>query len=420
MISLPKPLRSREAGSVLALFAILLFGLVALLALSIDTGFVLLARRQMQAAVNSASVEGLRWRDRLPPVDDLVAIGEDPSNPAELETRKDEIRRKMARQFVHASFDVDYDVGSPDPSTAVLGAGPMIGFEGGIDIGGGLRASSLIRQQNPRAYKPALALNLGNSVSGDMVSGGYLVDGSRDDYEDFLDVNDPPDAFLVRLRRTDEDLSSAPDASTSGPPIPSLFGRAAIARAEEGNPQALLQRRATGVRVRATSIADLKPAVSVGYSSNTDRPGVRYFVDRSVFDCSNPTILIDELEVPLDPLGPPVLPCPSGAGGAVVLGDSVASLVPAAPPLPSESFVVAIYDSSVCPAAAADVVVGFANVRIIDQSVVPAGDLVLANGSSTFVRNCQLSADCFDSLITNCFQLQGAAVRAPARVRATR
>ena len=39
------------------------FGLMGLAALVIDMGFARLAQRQMQTAVDSAALEGLRWRD---------------------------------------------------------------------------------------------------------------------------------------------------------------------------------------------------------------------------------------------------------------------------------------------------------------------------------------------------------------------
>lgn len=427
-------LRTREDGALLVLFAILLFGLVALLTLSIDTGFVLLTRRQMQAAVNNASVEGLRWRDQPPP-EDPAAILDDDEDSNDL----DVVRRAMARHFVRATFDADYDVGTPDLSPTVLGAGPVVGFEGGIDIGGGLKASALLREENLSVYKPVLALNLSNIVSGDMVSGNYLDgdheecgDGDeecepyeRDDFDPDVDLSNPPDednsAFLVRLRRTDEDFSSVPNTSTSGPPIPSLFGRAAIARSEENDPQALLRRRARGIRVRATSIADLRPAISVGTDRN--RAGVRYFVDVGKIEVDR-SIPVARLEEPDDPLEP-VIPCPSSLRGAIVLGDLVALPAPAALPLPSEPFVVAVYvyDSS----EDRRIVVGFANYAVGgDDEVVPVDELVGTNGSSTFARTCQLPADSidFDALMedfgTFLGLVQGAAVMVPARVRAIR
>ena len=61
-----KPRRRRRAdraGYALVLFIMMFFGLMGLAALVIDMGFARLAQRQMQTAVDSAALEGLRWRD---------------------------------------------------------------------------------------------------------------------------------------------------------------------------------------------------------------------------------------------------------------------------------------------------------------------------------------------------------------------
>ena len=52
-----------RAGYALVLFLMMVFGLMGLAALVIDMGFARLAQRQMQTAVDSAALEGLRWRD---------------------------------------------------------------------------------------------------------------------------------------------------------------------------------------------------------------------------------------------------------------------------------------------------------------------------------------------------------------------
>ena len=65
-----------RAGYALVLFVMIFFGLMGLAALVIDMGFARLAQRQMQTAVDSAALEGLRWRD-VPPIDqDPPAAGE--------------------------------------------------------------------------------------------------------------------------------------------------------------------------------------------------------------------------------------------------------------------------------------------------------------------------------------------------------
>src|SRR5208337_4438462 len=58
--------RTKRAGYVLVFFAFMFFGLMGLAALVIDMGFARLAQRQMQTAVDSAALEGLRFRDDIP------------------------------------------------------------------------------------------------------------------------------------------------------------------------------------------------------------------------------------------------------------------------------------------------------------------------------------------------------------------
>ena len=61
--------RPDRAGYALVLFLMMFFGLMGLAALVIDIGFARLAQRQMQTAVDSAALEGLRWRDVTQPGD---------------------------------------------------------------------------------------------------------------------------------------------------------------------------------------------------------------------------------------------------------------------------------------------------------------------------------------------------------------
>ncbi len=47
-------------GSTLPLFAVLLFAMIPLMSLIVHVGLITLTRRQMQTAVNTAALEGLR------------------------------------------------------------------------------------------------------------------------------------------------------------------------------------------------------------------------------------------------------------------------------------------------------------------------------------------------------------------------
>ena len=82
------------------------FGLMGLAALVIDMGFARLAQRQMQTAVDSAALEGLRWRD---------ASTTDP--------------RQQASQHGCQPVHDDTEPGSGDP--VHYGAGPVVNFSDG-------------------------------------------------------------------------------------------------------------------------------------------------------------------------------------------------------------------------------------------------------------------------------------------------
>src|SRR5712691_9743094 len=91
----------RRLGNVLVLFALLVFVLLAFTALAIDTGLALLARRQMQAAVSPAALEGLRFRDELPSFADATLSPE-------------EARRQAARRMAAWVFDDDFNPDNGD------------------------------------------------------------------------------------------------------------------------------------------------------------------------------------------------------------------------------------------------------------------------------------------------------------------
>ncbi len=446
MRQLVLPHHQRESGTVLILFALLLIGILAILGLTIDTGFVLLSRRQMQAAVNTASIEGLRWRDQLPPDGDLIGLGLDPDDPL-LQTETDLIRRRMSRHFVlgifdddGAIFDEDYSLGTPNADSTVLGTGVAVSDEGGTEIAGGFRAFATINESNTYVYTPQLALNLLNQDSGDMVSGQYQYglghletpEYLRNDFStapNLFDPTLPENAFLVRLRRSDEVYDEVDDPSlsthSSGPTIPSLFSRGAILRAEGDDPHAILTRRERGTQVRATAIADLQPAISVGFPVferdtlgnplSLLRTGAVYFIAESRLSALT---VADDLNE--------IIPIPLYQG-SIVLGDVVSPTLGAIVlPDGNLQLVAAIYDSTATPRT----VIGFAHIQVTVVAGSPtavqlAGDLILNNGSSTFLRTNQLDASTFpilkDQFWTFYQNLQPlGAVSVPAKVRTIR
>lgn len=240
--------RSPRRGSILTWFAVFLFALLPLITLVVHLGMVTLTRRQMQTAVNTAAIEGLRFRDD--------------GNLSE------SARRERVRDLVSAVFDDTLD--TSDGDALRLGAGPVITFDNEpSDItlpGTEFKAARTIKAGNIGVYDPVLELNEGNEVHGDMLRGTYTPGVGHTEDNDYTrpDGDFTPDAtgdaFLVRLRRTDNagGLDTVAGVSSSGPPIPFLFGRGPY-----GDSQ-FLNRRERGTIVRATAIAQQQRVKAVG------------------------------------------------------------------------------------------------------------------------------------------------------------
>jgi hypothetical protein len=262
---------------VLGLFALLLFALLSIMTLVIDLGLVTLTRVQMQQAADTAAVEGLRGRN--PGFDDGF--------------KGDCLRRRSAANLAAWTFDDDFD---PTSDALQLGAGPDVALVDGV---GDLDAGAAIELSPSRVYSPQLQRNQsGNVAHGDMVSGAfaYTADPRPQEASDYLRADFAPlppigpgtnglagcprdddftgvpasgatplrdPAFLVRLRRTpDRDgLDDVPDVSSRGSTLPLLFGRGTTI---QPGPDAGFSVRRDGLTVRATAIADQRPALRVG------------------------------------------------------------------------------------------------------------------------------------------------------------
>lgn len=228
------------------LFVMMVFAFLGFGSLAIDLGYVTLTRVQMQSLTDAAALEGLRQRD---------ALG-------------DRERRISARQTAVWTMDDDFD---PSSDRLGFGAGPDLPLSGGLaapEGAAGWGASKTIElAAAPSVYKPDLQLNdAENLAHGDMVSGTFLggppsedPDYTRNDFTPapVVDSTAAP-AFLVRLRRTNnrQGLDRAPGVSASGGPLPLLSGLGTFIQ--------LGGVRVDGFTVRGTSIADARPALSVG------------------------------------------------------------------------------------------------------------------------------------------------------------
>ena len=265
------PAKTRRAGFVLVFFALALVGVFALLAVSVEVGAARYAQSELQDAVDVASREGLRLRD--------VAGGN-----SEL------VRRQAAVGAVTRTFSV-----GQDPAFALdLGAGGVVPLEdlNGIGDAGGFDAEDVGR------FVPRLALNLDNIRHGDLVAGefdGSMLAGESGTYvrPDFVPSNPAQAArsraFLVRARRTPAEslLDRVPGVSTSGPPLPYLFG---LGTTIQQAPGGAYDPRRDGLSVRATAIADAQPALSAGRG-----PAGFGLLDYGAFPDGSPAVWVFEL-----------------------------------------------------------------------------------------------------------------------------
>jgi hypothetical protein len=262
---------------VLVQIALIVFAMSAMLSLVIDVGYARVTQGQMQNAADAAALEGLRKRD----------IGDE------------SLRRAAVNSLAGRVFDDDFDVTNGDPDQ--YGAGPIIDLTEGATS---LHALQTISVPDVHVYKPDLQLNEQNQVYGDMVSGRFCYTSdpvpSEDASYELQDIvctepqrgsgsyarNDfnpgvpDPNAFLVRLRRSNEfqdlDGQMEPDVASSGPSLPLTFGKATTIHGDD--PSSTYSVRRDGLTVRATAIAETRPAMHVGLpQANVNQPGATPF-----------------------------------------------------------------------------------------------------------------------------------------------
>jgi hypothetical protein len=258
----------------LPFLAIVVIGCVALGSLVIDLGIAILTQVQMQAVADSAALEGLRFRDAIDSSGQPIG---------------DEGRRAAAARMASLVFDDDLDPAAPSVLSLQLGAGPELELIDHDDPAiAALHASRTITVPDQRTYLPQLQLNLTNEPHGDLVAGTFVspwpIAPSREErnYErnDFL-PSDPTTgarapAFLVRLRRTNdfEGLDHQERVSSGSSPLPLLAGHGSLT--PFANPEAPTNYtfRAHGFTVRATALADVRPALQVGFPQTAVTPPV--------------------------------------------------------------------------------------------------------------------------------------------------
>lgn len=273
----------RRRGVALLLFALLVFVFLGVAALVVDVGSTSLAQDQMQSAVDTGAVEGLRLRDyyRRPLADRWRR------------QRVSELVQQAMDDDLHPTGGIDPTIGGaipfPDPygptqqaadggDTLRMGAGPLYHVSDGI---GDANASALasvpssdaIPAQDRYVDDPVLQPNRGNERHGDMLSGTLHVGihaREPNDYDriDFtratnFGANETYNSigFLTRMRRSSRPnaLDQQQGISSRGPAIPLLFGMGSTVHGTD-----FYNIRREGLTARATAVAVGRPAIHVG------------------------------------------------------------------------------------------------------------------------------------------------------------
>lgn len=308
----------------LLICALLFFGFFGIAAVVIDMGLVRVTQRQMQSAADTAALEGLRSRDQNlafcemnglnPQQCDTLGLDEKQCNDLGLSEEQCESFRLTNRRTIAAAMA---------QAASLNGAGPDVKLSGGL--GDPFNSSQLIEPSNFGPYTPTpvdLQTNAANRPHGDMVSGVYCPDPAGCDHSEAPDYTradlsapDPTQAapsFLVRLRRTNDfqGLDNVDGVSSTGPPIPFLFGRGTAIRKNDdpdvGNPNDY-DPRTNGLTVRATAIADARPAMRIGTAA--DPLGMMPFsLNRSCWNVlppRSPILIASVCPLPTEPTGRP-------------------------------------------------------------------------------------------------------------------
>ncbi len=307
-------------------FALIVFALCGLLSLVVDIGYARLTQGQMQSAADAAALEGLRQRD--------VGV----RNPVTGVTVNDPfasdcLRRAAANRIIRRTFDDNLDPIEGDADYQ-FGAGPVLDLTEGVTS---VHALQTVSVPETHVYKPDPQLNQQNQVYGDMVSGRFCYTSdpvpseggtyelqdlvcdepqrgsgiySRNDFNPNLTAPGPPaalsecpapddvpptpwplggtgslasvddSAFLVRLRRSNDfqdlDGQMEPTVGSSGPSLPLTFGKGTTIHGDDPNAEYSVRR--DGLTVRATAIANVRPALHLGVPQTNLTPSLTPFV----------------------------------------------------------------------------------------------------------------------------------------------
>ncbi|MBM82795.1 MAG: hypothetical protein CMJ78_19715 [Planctomycetaceae bacterium] len=259
-----RPRQDRRRGQSLILMFFVFLALIGVLALTLDFGFVMLSRRQMQTGVNTAAIEGLRGRGL-----------------ANFDANNETLRRNNARNILQLTYDDDFDLST---NNTTVGAG----IDSSLIQGNGFQSTTIgpanttlsenLANRANFIFRPNnFQLNAANLDHGDMLVGRYQSNAVHSEDAAYLRPDFDPTgttAFLIRMRRTHNPagLDEVTDVSSRGGGLPLMLARMSFLRAEDASAPYSIRR--DGVTVRATAIADSVPARSVGVSNMTLAPPI--------------------------------------------------------------------------------------------------------------------------------------------------
>ncbi|HWL07080.1 MAG TPA: Tad domain-containing protein [Planctomicrobium sp.] len=290
---------SSRPGQVLILFAFFLLAFMGVVGLIIDHGYARLARRQMQTAVNSAALEGLRWQA-------LVGNGD----------LTDEERRDRARKILRLTLDEEFNPDNPlyhdenEPEAV-----PLLTGDGYQQVTTTDSPDVILHNKSNYIYRgQRFQRNMANEAHGDMVSGTWndVRPNEEDNYSrgDFTPSLSQPDAFLVRMRRIPgnnpldaEEEDEENGIHSHGPAVPMWFGLLSQIPATVHVPPGSQHLRRDGIPVRATAIAAARPAMTVGpeIPASQQFESIPGWAPFSIVRSKWPPAL-DDLSIPVTPL----------------------------------------------------------------------------------------------------------------------
>ncbi len=349
-------------------FILILFGVAAL---TVDLSLVHLAQTQMQTAADAAALEGLRGRDAIDPNDSQTCAGFATTEGA----RRCAASEVAAASAVEPGFTLD--AGTIPAATA----DPDLNPEQHLHPD---KSGMYSLQLQP--LQPNFTTGAAPSAQkdyGDLVSGCF--DWMRPATEDSTFSATPyhradfdkscaaQQSFLARVRRTDErsvDVDQVSGVSSSGNSLPLIFG---LSLPIQKSSTTDYSPRVHGITVRATAIADARPALRAG-PPNPPVLGTAPFVLHDLFWSMCTADATPVILVVTTTLDPEVVCGATGHAGLLVqpvfttVGATITPL--SASPLASGTSYAPIYHDFPTPAS---VVVGFAQVSVVYPFPCTAG-----------------------------------------------